>query len=123
MAKYRRKESAARAFELAWTHAELQFRFLQIGPAAALSYQELAGRLLYLNARMRPSPGRLALNGLGQSALWAYGISGDLPMVTVTIAESFNLSLIRELLAGAHLLAFAGLPRGPDHLESGTPQL
>ena len=47
---------------------------------------------------MRPSPGRLALNRLGQSALWAYSISGDLPMVTVTIADSFNLSLIRELL-------------------------
>nr|AEQ20570.1 cellobiose phosphorylase [uncultured bacterium CSLD10] len=98
VAKYRRRELAARAFELAWTHAELQFRFLQIGPAAALSYQELAGCLLYLNARMRPSPGRLGLNRLGQSALWAYGISGDLPMVTVTIAESFNLSLVRELL-------------------------
>jgi cyclic beta-1,2-glucan synthetase len=98
VAKYRHKESAARAFELAWTHAQLQFRFLQIGPAAAQGYQELAGYLLYPNARMRPSPGRLALNRLGQSALWAYGISGDLPMVTVTVADSFNLGLIRELL-------------------------
>ena len=98
VAKYRRKESSARAFELAWTHAQLQFRFLQIGSTAAQGYQELAGYLLYPNARMRPSPGRLGLNRLGQSALWAHGISGDLPMVTVTIADSFNLSLIRELL-------------------------
>jgi cellobiose phosphorylase len=98
IAKYRHKESAARAFELAWTHAQLQFRFLQIGSAGAQGYQELAGYLLYPNARMRPSPGRLALNRLGQSALWAYGISGDLPMVTVTVADSFNLGLIRELL-------------------------
>ena len=98
VAKYRHKELVARAFELAWTHAQLQFRFLQIGAAAAQGYQELAGYLLYPNARMRPSPGRLGLNRLGQSALWAYDISGDLPMVTVTIAETFNLSLIRELL-------------------------
>ena len=80
MAKYRRKESTARAFELAWTHAQLQFRFLQIGPAAAQSYQELAGHLLYPNARMRPSSGRLGLNRLGQSALWAlrhFGRSSD----------------------------------------------
>jgi cyclic beta-1,2-glucan synthetase len=98
VARYRRKEAAARAFELAWTHAQLQFRFLQIGPSAAHSYQELAGHLLYPNARMRPSAGRLALNRLGQSALWTYSISGDLPLVTVTIADSFNLSLIRELL-------------------------
>jgi cyclic beta-1,2-glucan glucanotransferase len=98
IAKYRHKVSTARAFELAWTHAELQFRFLQIGPAAAQSYQELAGHLLYPNARMRPSSGRLGLNRLGQSALWAYGISGDLPMVTATIANSSNLRLVRELL-------------------------
>jgi len=98
VAKYRSKESAARAFELAWTHAQLQFRFLQIGSAAAQGYQELAGYLLYPNARMRLSPGRLGLNRLGQSALWAYSISGDLPLVTVTIADAFNLSLIRELL-------------------------
>jgi cyclic beta-1,2-glucan synthetase len=96
--RYRRKESAARAFELAWTHAQLQFRFLQIGPAAAQGYQELAGHLLYPNARMRPSSVRLVLNRLGQSSLWAHGISGDLPMVTATIADSFNLDLIRELL-------------------------
>ena len=98
VAKYRRKESVTRAFELAWTHAQLQFRFLQIGSTAAQGYQELAGYLLYPNARMRPSPGRLGLNRLGQSSLWTYSISGDLPIVTVTIADSFNLSLIRELL-------------------------
>ena len=98
VAKYRRKESAARAFELAWTHAQLQFRFLQIGSAAAQGYQELAGYLLYPNARMRPSPSRLALNRLGQSALWAYDISGDFPLATVTIGDSLNLSLVRELL-------------------------
>jgi cyclic beta-1,2-glucan synthetase len=98
VARYRRRESTARAFELAWTHAQLQFRFLQIGPASAQAYQELAGHLLYPNAKMRPSSTRLALNRLGQSTLWTYGISGDLPMVTVTIADSFNLSLIRELL-------------------------
>jgi cyclic beta-1,2-glucan synthetase len=98
VAKYRRKESAARAFELAWTHAELQFRFLRIGPTEAQGYQELAGHLLYPNPRMRPSPGRLALNRLGQSALWTHGISGDLPMLTATIADSFNLDLMRQLL-------------------------
>jgi len=96
--KYRSPQSTARAFELAWTHAQLQFRFLQIGSASAQGYQELAGYLLYPNARMRLSRGRLALNRLGQSALWAHGISGDLPLVTVTIADSFNLDLIRELL-------------------------
>ncbi len=98
IARYRRRELTTRAFELAWTHAQLQFRFLQIGAASAQAYQELAGHLLYPSGRMRPSSQRLALNRLGQSALWNYSISGDLPLVTVTIADAFNLALIRDLL-------------------------
>jgi cellobiose phosphorylase len=30
--------------------------------------------------------------------LWAYGISGDLPIVLITIAESRNLPLVRDVL-------------------------
>ncbi len=98
VAKYRRSESVARAFELAWTRAQLQFRYLGIGPAEAHRFQELASHLLYPNARMRPLGDRLARNRLGQSGLWAYGISGDLPMVAVTVSDARHLPLVRELL-------------------------
>ncbi len=33
--KYQRPESVTRAFEMAWTRAQLEFRFLRIGPGAA----------------------------------------------------------------------------------------
>ena len=96
--KYKRPESVSRAFEMAWTRAQLEFRYLGIGPAAAHRFQELASHLLYPNARLRPLSERLLQNRLGQSALWAYGISGDLPMLVVTIGDIRNLPLIRELL-------------------------
>jgi cyclic beta-1,2-glucan synthetase len=96
--KYRRGESIARAFEMAWTRAQLDFRFLGIGPASAHRYQELASQLLYPNPRLRPPGDRLAKNRLGQEALWAYGISGDLPILTVTVSESHHLPLVREAL-------------------------
>ena len=67
-------------------------------PAAAHRFQELASHLLYPNARLRPLSERMLQNRLGQSALWAYGISGDLPMLVVTIGDVRNLALIRELL-------------------------
>jgi cyclic beta-1,2-glucan synthetase len=88
----------ARAFEMAWTRAQLEFRYLGIGPAAAHRFQDLASHLLYPNPRLRLPGDRLARNRLGQSALWQYGISGDLPMLTVTVAESRNTPLVRELL-------------------------
>ena len=54
--------------------------------------------MIYPNARLRPPSDRLALNKLGQPALWAYGVSGDLPMLVVTIVDARGLPLLRELL-------------------------
>ena len=97
-AKFRRPDAVARAFDMAWTRAQLEFRYLGIGPAAAHRFQDLASHLLYPNARLRQPGDRLARNRLGQSALWQYGISGDLPMLTATVAESRGTPLVRELL-------------------------
>jgi cellobiose phosphorylase len=96
--KYKRSESVTRAFQMAWTRAQLEFRYLGIDPSSAHRFQELASHLIYPNGRLRPAADRLALNRLGQSALWGYGVSGDLPMLVVTIADARGLPLLRELL-------------------------
>ena len=96
--KYKRPESVPRAFQMVWTKAQLEFRYLGIDPSAAHRFQELASHLIYPNGRLRPPSDRLALNKLGQQALWAYGISGDLPMLAVTIGDARGLPLLRELL-------------------------
>src|SRR5260370_33917574 len=88
----------ARAFEMAWTHSQLEFRYLGIGPARAHRFQELASYLVYPNWRLRPPGDRLVRNRLGQSVLWSYGISGDLPMLLVTASVAQHLVLVRELL-------------------------
>ena len=97
VAKYRRPGAVAQAFELAWTRSQLEFRYLGIGTARAHRFQELAGYLLYPNIRLR-SPDRVARNRLGQSGLWALGISGDLPIMAVTIADDRGVNVVRELL-------------------------
>ena len=98
VAKYQRQESVARQFEMAWTRAQLEFRYLGIGPSSAHRFQELSSHLLYPNWRLRPPGDRLIRNRLGQAALWTYGISGDLPMLLVTAGEQRHLPLVRELL-------------------------
>ncbi len=96
--KYKRPDSTARAFEMVWTHAQLELRYLGIRSVAARRFQELAGQLLYPNPQLRPSAARLAKNRLGQSSLWAYGISGSLPMLAVTVVDERGLALVREVL-------------------------
>ena len=98
VAKFRRPDSIGRAFEMAWTRAQLEFRYLGIGPSAAHRFQDLASHLLYPNPRLRLPGDRLTRNRLGQPALWQYGISGDLPMIAVSVAEARGTPLIRELL-------------------------
>ena len=98
IAKYRRPESVTRAFEMAWTRAQLEFRYLGVGPAAAHRFQDLASHLLYPNPRLRLPGDRLARNRLGQPALWGDGISGDLPILAVTVTEPRSVPLVRELL-------------------------
>lgn len=96
--KYANPGAVSRAFEMAWTRAQLEFRFLGIGPGAAHRFQELASQLIYPNPRLRPPADRLTRNRLGQDGLWAYGISGDLPMVVLTLSDGRHLPLVREVL-------------------------
>jgi cyclic beta-1,2-glucan synthetase len=96
--KYSRLEPVGRAFEMAWARTQLDLRFLGIGPAAAHRFQELASQLIYPNPGLRPPAERLAKNRLGQEGLWPYSISGDLPILTATISEAWQVPLVRELL-------------------------
>jgi cyclic beta-1,2-glucan synthetase len=96
--KYRRHGSVSRAFEMAWTGAQLAFRYLGIGPSSAHRFQELASHMIYPNSRLRMIPARQERSRLRQSALWGYGISGDLPILIVTVADSRGLPLLKEVL-------------------------
>ncbi len=98
IAKYRDNDFCHRTFELAWSHAQLQYRYLGIRSDEAFRFTELASHLLYPNQSLRAPAERLRRNTLGQSRLWAYGISGDLPLLVVFAADSQGLSLVRELL-------------------------
>ena len=96
--KYRDSDVCSRAFELAWSHAQLEYRYLGIQSDAAMRFTELASHLLYPNIRLRAPAERLRRNVQTQSKLWAHGISGDLPLAVVWVRDSQGLTLVRELL-------------------------
>ena len=60
---------------------------------------------------MRPASARKISrsNTLGQSNLWGYGISGDLPIVLVRVTETSGLSLVRQLLHAQEYWRVKGL--------------
>ncbi|HSC26135.1 MAG TPA: glucoamylase family protein [Vicinamibacterales bacterium] len=96
--KYRDTATFDRAATLAWTQAQVQQHHLGIGPDEAHLFQSLASRILYSDRTLRPPTGVLALHTGGADALWAHGISGDLPIVLVQIDEPEDVGIVRQLL-------------------------
>jgi len=96
--KYRDTATFDRAATLAWTQAQVQQHHLGIGPDEAHLFQSLASRVVYSDRTLRPPAGVLARQMSGPDALWAHGISGDLPIVLVQIDEAEDVGIVRQLL-------------------------
>ncbi|MDB4958621.1 MAG: beta-(1,2)-glucan production associated transrane protein [Myxococcales bacterium] len=96
--KYRDRHAADRVFELSWTHSQVVQRRLEATNADTQLYERLASNVLYANPTLRAPSSLIARNRGGQSALWAYGISGDLPIVLVRIADVAHIDLVRQLV-------------------------
>ena len=94
--KYHDPNLTDRVFELAWTHSHVLLSQLNASEADAQVYDRLAGSVIYATALRRAQPSLLLRNQRGQSGLWGYGISGDLPIVLVRIGDRENLELVRQ---------------------------
>ncbi|MFH1664588.1 MAG: glucoamylase family protein, partial [Candidatus Omnitrophota bacterium] len=96
--KYRDRHLADRVFDLAWTHAQVVLQQSNATEADAQLFGRLAGSIIYPNSLRRASSSIIMKNRRGQSGLWGYSISGDLPMVLVRIADQANIDLVRQML-------------------------
>ncbi len=96
--KYQHFRMADRARDLAWTHNQVILRHLNATEAEAQLYARLAGAIIYADPARRATSGILLENRRGQSALWAYGISGDTPLVLLRVTNLENIELVRQLI-------------------------
>ncbi len=96
--KYQDRHLADRVFELAWTHSQVVLRQINATDVDAQIYGRLASSVIYANAGLRAETAILAKNRRGQSGLWGYAISGDLPIVLLQIGDLANIDLVRQLV-------------------------
>jgi len=96
--KYQDRYLADRVFELAWTHSQVLLRQINATEADAQIYGRLASPIIYASSTLRARSSLLLKNFRGQSGLWGYSISGDLPIVLLRIAEQTNMMLVRQLI-------------------------
>ena len=95
--KYRDASAAARAFSMASTHVHITLQHLGLSDDQAMLFDRLASRVFGYDASCS-SPDDMARNVFGQANLWGYGISGDLPIVVVHVADVNAVALVRQLL-------------------------
>jgi cyclic beta-1,2-glucan synthetase len=96
--KYRDAATFERVTTLAWTQAQVQLHHLGIEADEAHLFQAVAGRILYSDRALRAAPDVLERHAGGPAGLWAHGISGDLPIVLVSIDEPEDVGIVRQLL-------------------------
>jgi cyclic beta-1,2-glucan synthetase len=107
--KHRDAAAFERAATLAWTQAQVQLHHLGIDRGEAGLFQRLAGHLLYAAPSLRPSSDTIRRGAGGQPGLWPQGISGDLPILLLRIAETDHLDIVRQLLQAHEYWRMKGL--------------
>ncbi len=107
--KYRNARIVDRAFELAWTHSQVTLRHLDATEAEAQIFGRLAGAVIYADPSRRAGPGVLLNNRRGQSGLWSYGISGDVPLVVVKAGNADRIEIVRQLIRAHSYWRLKGL--------------
>jgi len=96
--KYQDRHLADRVFDLAWTHSGVTLRQINATESDAQLYARLAGSVIHANAQLRAPAGVLVRNRRGQSGLWSYAISGDLPIVLLQVGDGENIDLVRHMV-------------------------
>src|SRR5690606_33247661 len=92
--QHRSTAAHERVKAMSWTQAQVELRHVGITPEEANEFQALAGHATYPHPVLRPAEASLLASGHPQSALWAMGISGDLPIVLLSIDDADDLGVV-----------------------------
>ncbi len=107
--KYCDRHFVDRAFEMAWFQSQEVLRRINASESEAQIFGRLASAVIYANPILRASASLIARNQLGQSGLWRFGVSGDLPIVLVRISDISRIDLVKQALQAHYYWRMKGL--------------
>lgn len=107
--KYNNAHVFERESAMAWTKARVEQRHLQIKAEESTAFQSIAARLLYTSGDFRAANNIVRQNNRIQSNLWAYGVSGDVPITLVKVRKSDDIAFVKQMLRGQEYLRLKGL--------------
>ncbi len=87
LSHYRTGQDIYRAFDGARARSESELLDQGLNAVAVENIQRILSAMLFPTGTLRPAPHLLAQNEKGQPGLWAFGISGDYPILLVHIRD------------------------------------
>jgi cyclic beta-1,2-glucan synthetase len=109
ISKYREIRSLHRVFELSWNQSDVEIRHTQGSIKLIQAFNHLANAVLYPVEELKGPREAVEQNRLGQSGLWRFGISGDFPIVLVTLSDPEQAPLARDALFAHEYLRRKGV--------------
>jgi cyclic beta-1,2-glucan synthetase len=97
LSHYQSGQAIYHAFNNARAHSERELLEQGLDAPAVENIQRLLSALLYPAGVLRAAPHILAQNEKGQPGLWAFGISGDYPILLVRIRDGESPLLVEAL--------------------------
>ncbi len=107
--KLRSPYQLVRTYDLAWSKNRLEIRDLGLTPQQVNLFQWMAAHIFYCNPYRQTRIESMAQNNKGQSGLWAYGISGDLPIVLLRLTDLSEIDLAEILIKAYKYWRLKGL--------------
>ncbi|XUW94362.1 glucoamylase family protein [Wukongibacter sp. M2B1] len=107
--KYNDLNSIERAFQLANVRSQVESTYLNLMKEELEIYQDMISQIIFLSPNRRKSSDIISQNVKGQSSLWAYGISGDLPIILVSVRNADEMEIVKEALKAHEYMKLKGL--------------
>lgn len=96
--KYSSPENIDRVFELAISRSLIENRFLGYKAKNIYKYNDILTQIIEGSNSRKKYEKEIMKNNLKQKDLWKFGISGELPIITVRIKGVNETEIIKELL-------------------------
>ncbi len=91
-------ENINRIFNISRAKCEAESRYLRIKGKEIEVYQKILGYLIFDNPLKAEQIKNLPKRNYLQNDLWKYGISGDLPIILVTIKDVNDIYVVKQIL-------------------------
>ncbi|MCI8620923.1 MAG: hypothetical protein HFJ50_03920 [Clostridia bacterium] len=106
---YRIQENIKQEFNIARAKAEEEARYLNLRRSNLEAFNMILPYIMHSNPMRSMYMKEFADKEFKQSDFWKYGISGDLPIILITVKSASDIYIVKELLKVHEMLRVKGI--------------